>query len=196
MKKSSFLLKAMMRPLFNFTLVLLAYLLQLTLMPELRFWDVTPSLLFAMVAIYSVSYGKLHAFWIGAFYGIVLETMQPTRELFSLLIYPVAALLGSVIFSDKSSRQLEYERSLGRSGRNVTPFLRMPLCAALNTIVYEVVNVTYIYLREGAIAGNAIGRAVLNVVLTTLLTIILMYPVRRMMGFKPVKPEPEAPKLY
>lgn len=196
MKRSSFLLKALARPLFNFVLVLLAYLLQVSLMPELRIGDVTPNLMFAMVAIYTVSYGKLNAFWIGAFYGIVLETMQPTREMFSLLIYPVAALLGSVIFSDKSSRQLEYERSLGRSGRNVTPFLRMPLCAALNTIVYEVVNVTYIYLREGTIAGNAVGRAVLNVALTTLLTIVIMYPVRRLFGFKPVKPEPDAPKLY
>lgn len=196
MKKASPLRQAAWRQIRILLLVIVAYLLQMNVMPFLQIADVSPNLLLTVIAIVSVGYGRVRAFWVGAVYGLILETMQPTRELFSLLLYPLSALLGAMIFADKSMRTLEYERSLGRAGRNTTPYLRTPLCAMVNALVFEIVNVTYIYLREGSINAGHIGRGVLSVVMTVVITVVLMYPIRRLLGFRTVKPEPEAPKLY
>lgn len=170
---------------------MIAYLIQMSIMPHVRILGVTPSLLFAAVAIVTVCYGKLRGFWVGAFYGMLLETLQPTHVMFSLLLYPVASLLAGVMFADKSARQLEYERSLGKAGRNVTPYLRTPMCALVNVTVYEVVNLTYIYLREGSVFADSIWRGVLNLALTTALTALVMLPVRRMLGFRRIKKKPD-----
>lgn len=195
MRKSPFL-RSVWRQTRIILFVFLCYLLQMSVMPYLRVGSVTPSLLFAAVSIITVCYGKLRGFWVGAMYGIILETMQPTRTLFSLMLYPTASLLGAVIFADKTPRQLEYERSLGKAGRNMTPYLRTPLCALVNVTVYEIVNLTYIYLREGTVFADSIWRGALNLALTTLLTAVVMFPVRYLLGFRRPKKEPTAPKLY
>lgn len=46
----------------------------------------------------------------------------------SLILYPVAAMLSALVFSDKSERKLEEERTLGRRTNQWNPHLRTP-CA-------------------------------------------------------------------
>lgn len=58
--------------------VVLGYLCQVCVMPYLAMNGVTASMLFAVTAIVTVCYGKLRAFWVGAWYGIVMEIMLPS----------------------------------------------------------------------------------------------------------------------
>ena len=54
------------------------------------------------------------------------------------------------------------------------------LCTALNTLIYEVVNVTYIYVGGSALLSGHIIKAVGDVLLTSVLCLILLFPLRRM----------------
>lgn len=178
-----------------FLVILLGYLLQVCVMPYVRIGDVTPNLLFAVTAIVTIGYGKLRALWAGCIYGILMETMCPTIRMLNLLIYPLCAGFLSMFFSDKTEKRLEYERSLGKAGRNVNPYLRTLGCAAASTLIYEVVNVLYIYLGGGELTGSIIGKALAGIFWTAALTALIMLPVRRFLGFKKLKknPAPEKP---
>lgn len=177
-----------------FFVVLLGYLVQVCVMPYLRIGDVTPSLLYALIAIITIGYGKLRALWVGCIYGILMETMCPTIRMLNLLLYPLSAGFLSMFFADKTEKRLEYERSIGKAGRNVNSYLRTMGCAAANTLIYEIVNVLYIYLGGAALTGAIIGKALLNVLWTTMLTTLIMIPVRRFLGFKKLKREPQPGK--
>lgn len=167
-----------------FFIVLMGYLLQVCLMPYLRIGDVTPSLLCVVVAIVTVGYGKLRALWVGCIYGIFMEIMCPTITMLNLLLYPISAGALSIPFSDKSEKRLEYERSMGDTGRNVNPYLRTLGCAAANAFIYELVNVVYMYLGGASITLATLGKAFSDIFWTTALTAVLMVPIRRFLGFK------------
>lgn len=177
-------------------LLLLGYLIQTCILPYVDIAGVTPSVLFPIIAVITVGFGRIRAFWAGAFYGILLEVMQPTVALMNLILYPSAGLLCSVLCSDKSAQQLEYERSLGRAGRNISPLLRTPLCAFLLTLSYDALNLAYIYLRGTDLTAASIGRGILDVTLTTLITVVVMVPLRRFLGFRSDRSIVAAPKRY
>lgn len=174
-----------------FLVVLFGYLVQVCVMPYCQVNGITPSLLAAVVAIVTVGYGRLRALWVGAFYGIVLETLLPTVTMLNLLLYPVSALLCSVPCADKSVARLQYERSIGKAGRNISPLLRTVVCALLNALVYEIVNIVYLYLRGSDLTAITFSRALTAILTTTALTALIMIPVRKLLGFR--KPEPENP---
>ena len=173
-----------------FLVLLLGYLLQVCVMPYFKLGDVTPSMLLACTAVITVGYGRLRALWAGAFYGILLETFLTSVPMMNLMAYPVVALLCSVPCADKSASRLQYERSVGKAGRNISPLLRTVLCALLNAFCIEVVNLVYAYLRGAALTSTAVGRAVMCILSTALLTALVMLPLRRMLGFR--KPEQKA----
>ncbi|MBQ3486076.1 MAG: hypothetical protein IJA77_11330 [Clostridia bacterium] len=183
--------KAFIRQIKLMLVVLLGYLTHVCIMPYIQLGDVVPSMLLAVVAIVTVGYGKLRALWVGAFYGIVMETLLPTVPMLNLMFYPVSALLCSVFFADKSAARLQYERSAGKAGRNISPLLRTVMCAAVNTVIYEIVNVAYMYLGGAVLTTAQLGKSLLSVLATTLLTAVVMIPVRKLLGFR--KPEPENP---
>ena len=183
--------KAFIRQIKLMLVVLLGYLTHVCIMPYIQLGDVVPSMLLAVVAIVTVGYGKLRALWVGAFYGIVMESLLPTVPLLSLMFYPVSALLCSVPTADKSASRLQYERSAGKAGRNISPLLRTVMCAAVNTVIYEIVNVAYMYLGGAVLTTAQLGKSLLSVLATTLLTAVVMIPVRKLLGFR--KPEPENP---
>lgn len=183
------LFHALLRQLRLLTVLLLGYLVQVCIMPSLQVGDVTPNLLFAVVAIITVGYGKLRALWAGAFYGIILESMMPTITLFNLALYPIASLFSSAFFADQSETKLEYERSQGKPGRNRNPYLRTPLCCALCVAIYEIVNIAYMYLSGSPITQAVLGRSVVNVLTSTALSLLLSWPVRRFLGFRPLQEE-------
>ena len=188
------LLRAGLNALRFFALILLTYLFHVCVMPDIRFFDVKPNLILAVLGIVAVCYEKKKTFWYGAVMGILLEVMQPTTPMLSLLLYPIIASLSMLIFSDKSMKQLEYERGLGRPGRNRSPWVRTPLCAAFATAVYEVVNIAYVYLNGSAIDVTHVLRGLTDAVFTTLLALLLMAPVRRFLGIRVLKDPNRAPQ--
>ena len=172
------------RRFFRFMLVVvLGYLCQVCIMPYLAVNNVTPSLLFAVTAIVTVCYGRLRAFWVGSIYGILMEIMLPSITFFNLLLYPVAAIFSSLPFADKSDKRLEYERSLNKKAQNVNPYLQTVLCAGLNTLIYEGINLVYVNLGGTALTLTHISRAVIDVALTMLTAAVLMLPLRRYLGY-------------
>lgn len=176
-----------------FLVVFLGYLLQVCLMPHLRIGGVTPSLLFAIIAIVTIGYGRLRALWVGSIYGILMETMCPTITMVNLLLYPLAAGFLSMFFADKSEKRLEYERSIGKAGRNVNSYLRTMGCGASGVLIYEIVNVIYMYLGGAAITWPVISQAFSNIFWSTALTALIMVPLRRFLGFKKLR-KPADPK--
>ena len=86
----------------------------------------------------------------------------------------------SFAFADKPLKTLEYERATNRTRKELAPWLRTLLCAILNMLIYEIVNVTYIYLGGYPLTAGHIFRALLAIVLTGLLTLIIMFPLRRL----------------
>ena len=177
-----------------FLTILLGYLVQVSIMPYVQFSGVTPSLLLAVTAIVTVGYGLLRGLWAGMIYGIVMEIMLPTVPIMNLLFYPVSALLCSVFFADKSEARLQYERSTGRKGRNISPLLRTVLCAMVNVALYEAVNLVYMYLSGADLTITLINRGVTDILATTGLTAVIMIPVRKLLGFRK-KEEEQAPEL-
>lgn len=179
-----------------FLVLLLAYLVQVSVMPYMRIGGITPSMIVVTIAVVTVAMGKIRAFWAGSFFGIVLEAMQPTFPLLNLMLYPISALLCSVLFSDKSVQQIDYERSVGKVGRNLTPVVRTPLCAMTIISIYEIVNIIYIYLRGTDLTFTHIGRGLLDVFLTTLLSLLLMIPIRALIGVRYEPEEEYEPQPY
>lgn len=186
--------QALLRQIKLILVILVGYLAHVSLMPYLKFGDVSPSMLIATTAIVTVGYGLLRGLWTGMFYGIVMETMLPTVPMLNLLFYPISALLCSVFFADRSEAQLQYARSIGKRGRNISPLLRTVLSAMVNVIIYEFVNLVYVYLSSSNLSADLIQRGLTDVLATTLLTAVIMVPVRKLLGFRK-KEETQAPAM-
>lgn len=169
----------------------LGYLLYVCVMPYLSVFGVVPNLLYAVIAIVTVAYGKLRALWVGLLYGLLTEIMLPSITYLNLALYSLTTLFVSFGFADKPLKQLEYERAVRKDARERPAWLRTLLCAALNIAAYEAVNVTYISLGGNALTVSHFVRAFLSVLLTTALTGLLMFPLRRLIFGK----KKEAPVL-
>ena len=174
--------------------ILVGYLAHVSVMPYIQLGGVSPSLLLATTAIITVGYGMFHGLWTGMLYGIVMEIMLPTVPMLNLLFYPISALLCAVFFADRSEAQLQYARSIGKRGRNISPLLRTVLCAMVNCLIYDIVNLVYMYLSGAALTAAIIQRGLTSVLATTLLTAIIMVPVRKILGFRK-KEEVQSPTL-
>ena len=172
--------------------ILVGYLAHVSIMPYINVSGTSPSLLIATTAIVTVGYGILHGLWAGMFYGIVMETLLPTVPMLNLLFYPISALLCAVFFADRSEAQLQYARSIGKRGRNISPLLRTVLCAMVNVIIYEIVNLVYMYLSGAVLSAALIQRAITDVLSTTVLTSVIMIPVRKLLGFRKKEEAPVA----
>ncbi len=186
--------QALFRQVKLILVILLGYLCQVSVMPYFQVGGITPSLLITVTAIVTVGYGMLRGLWTGLFYGIVMETMLPTVPMLNLLFYPISALLCAVFFADRSEAQLQYQRSIGKRGRNISPLLRTALFALVNVVIYEFVNLVYMYLSGAEITSALIQRGLTDVLATTALTVILMVPVRKLLGFRK-KEEERAPEM-
>lgn len=161
-------------------LTVFGYLFQVCVMPYVKIGGVSPNLLFAVIGIVTVAYGKLRAFWVGALYGLLMQIMVPSVSYLNLGIYTVSTLFCSFPFADKPLKTLEYDRAINRTRTELPAWLRTVLCAMLNTFVYEVVNLTYVYISGISLTGTHIFRGFLDVLLTGMLTLLLAFPVRRL----------------
>ena len=156
------------------------YLCEVCIMPYIRPFGISPNLLFVVIGIVTVAYGKLRAFWVGVIYGLLMEIMLPSVTFVNLAMYPVSTLFCSFAFADKPLRTLEYERATNKKKKEMPAWQRTVLCTALNTLVYEVINLTYIYIGGNALTFMHILKSVGNVLLTSLLCLILQVPLRRL----------------
>lgn len=161
-------------------LIPLGYLFHVCVLPYFPVGGVTANLLFAVIGIVTVAYGRLQALWAGLIYGLLLEILLPSVPYVSLAVYPISALFVSFIFADKSLRQLQMDRALNRRSHRLSAWLRTVLCAMSNILVYEVVNVAYIYLGGTALTLLHFRRALQSVLLTGVLTLLVEFPVRRL----------------
>lgn len=160
-------------------IILFGYLFEVCVIPYIRPFGVSPNLLYVVIGIITVAYGKLRAFWAGLIYGLLMEIMLPSVTFVNLAIYPVSTLFCSFAFADKPLKTIEYERATNKKTRELPAWLRTVLCTALNTLIYETVNVTYIYLGGSVLQAGHFIRAFASVVLTSCLCFILLFPLRR-----------------
>lgn len=159
-------------------LTVFGYLCEVCIIPYVKIFGVSPNLLYAVIGIVTVAYGKLRAFWVGMIYGILMQTMLPSITYLQLALYPISTLFCSFAFADKPLKKLEYERIVNRQRKELPAWIRTVLCAMLNTFVYEVVQITYIYLGGSLITLSHFLRGLADVFGTGLLCLVLQVPVR------------------
>lgn len=163
-------------------LTLMAYLLQACVAQRIAIGGIAPNLAMALIAIISVALGRKYTFVMSLTVGYLLELMLPALTYFNMIAYPVCCILGAMAFSDKSERKLEEERTLGKNAKQLHPHIRTILCALLSISVYEFVNVFYTYLTGVALDSLPIGRAITDIIYTTVLAAVLQFPVRWWLG--------------
>ena len=161
-------------------LTFLGYFSEVCIMPYVKIFGVTPNLLYAVIGIVTVAYGKLRVFWVGLIYGILMQIMLPSVTMLNLALYPLTTLFCSFAFADKPLKTLEYERAVSRQRIELPPWVRTVFCAMLNTLVYETVQITYIYLGGNALTVPHFLRGIADVLLTGVLCFLLQFPVRRL----------------
>ena len=173
-----------------FLLTFLGYFAEVCIMPYVKIFGVTPNLLYVVIGIVTVAYGKLRAFWVGLVYGILMQIMLPSVTMLNLALYPLTTLFCSFAFADKPLKTLEYERAVNHRRKELPPWLRTVLCTMLNTFVYETVQITYIYLGGSPLTVNHFLRGLADVFFTGVLCFLLQYPVRRLIFGRRGRPQP------
>ena len=91
-------------------LVIMGYLCQVCVIPYCSIAGVAPNLLYVVIGIVTVAYGKLRAFWVAMVFGLLMEIMLPSVTFMSLAVYPLSALFCSLLLHLFSSSK----RSTGR----------------------------------------------------------------------------------
>lgn len=162
-----------------FSLTLLGYLCEVCVIPYVKVFGISPNLLYVVVGIVTVAYGKLRVFWVGMIYGILMQVLLPSVTYLNLALYPVTTLFCSFAFADKPLKTIEYEKVINRERKELPPWLRSVLCTMLNTFVYEVVQITYIYLGGSVLTLTHFLRGIADVITTGLLCLVLVFPIRR-----------------
>lgn len=158
----------------------LGYLTQACILPYIKLAGMTPNVLFVIIGIVTVAYGKLRAFWVGCIYGLLTEIMMPGITYFNLALYSLCSLFCSFPFADKALKRLEYERALNRKHRELSALTRTMLCILCNITVFEIFNVGYITIGGTALTFRHIQSALAAVAGTGVLAILLMLPMRRL----------------
>lgn len=161
-------------------IIIFGYLFQVCVIPYIRPFGISPNLLYVVIGIITVAYGKLRAFWAGLIYGLLMEIMLSSVPFLNLVIYPVTTLFCSFAFADKPLKTIEYERATNKKTKELPAWLRTVLCTALNSLIFEIVNVTYIYLGGTRLTFYHFIRAFAGVILTSLLCFILLFPLTRL----------------
>ncbi len=168
-------------------LTLLCYLLESTVASNIAILNVAPNIALAIAAAVSVGLGRKYTFVLSVTVGYLLEIMMPPLNYFYLILYPVCAMLGALVFSDKSERRLEEERTRGKRATNLPPHTRTVLCAVISSAIFETVNLLYIYLNGVQLDGGHYQRALISVIYTTALAGLLQFPVRWWMDIYKLK---------
>lgn len=171
------------------TITLAAYLIQACVMGHLDIGGVKGSVLFAALAILTVSCGKKYAFCASCIIGMLMESMLSNVDALYVIAYPVITMVCAQFFADMSDRQRERRRMLNgnrhRREGDLPALLRIPLCAGLMDLILNIVLCAYLYLTGVELGFIHIARALLSVLYTGALSILLMFPTRYFLGMYP-----------
>lgn len=213
-------MKALKRGLKAFLITVLAYLVQVCVMKHLTFQGIQGSAVFAALAIIIVSCGKKYAFCASCLIGMMMECMLPLADVPSLyvIVYPAITMFGAQYFADMSDRKRENRRvnrerhsvmiSEGKAKEHwwdrfvprnrdtdLPPAIRIPLCAGLMDFLLNLVLAAYMYLIGVEIGMVHIFRLLISVLYTMALSIVLMVPLRYVLGMYRRRRKPQGGEL-
>lgn len=198
-------MKALKRALKALIVTLLAYLTQVCVMKYLTIQGIHGSVIFAALSIIIVSCGKKYAFCASCLIGMMMECMAASVPALYVIAYPVITMFAAQSFADMSDRQLERRRviieglqvrvSEGKSKEHwwqrfmlryrdsdLPPAVRIPLCAAMMDFLMNVLLAVYMYLIGEELTMLHAGRILISTVYTLALSLILMVPLRYVLG--------------
>lgn len=172
-----------------------AYLIQACVMQYLSIAGVVGSVLFAWLAILTVSCGKKYTFCASCLIGILMESMLANVKGMYVIVYPAIAMLCAQIFADMSDsqRQKRQQRAKKRfrlPENDLPVVVRIPCCAAMMDLILSIVLCAYLYLIGVEITFLHVQRVVLSALYTGALALLLMKPLRRILGMARRKPAP------
>ena len=192
-------MKEIKRGLKALLLAVLAYLTQACVMGYRAVDGVTGSVMFAVLAILTVSYGKKYAFCASCLIGMLTECMLSGVNALYLIAYPVITMLCAQAFADMSDRKRERRRNRivsrlqdGKK-RKLSPrregdlpaHLRVVLCAGLMDLILNIALCAYMYLIGVEITFTHVRRAAAAVAYTAAIAFVLMVPLRAFLGMYP-----------
>ena len=170
-------------------LTLAAYLVQTCVMQYLSVAGVTGSVLFAWLAILTVSCGKKYTFCASCLIGMLMESMLANVKGLYVIVYPAAAMLCAQIFADMNDTQRQRRQQSAKRFRlpesDLPVIVRIPCCAALMDLILNIVLCAYLYLIDVEISFLHVQRVVLSALYTAALALLLMRPLRRLLGMRP-----------
>lgn len=196
-------MKALKKGLKALFITLMAYLIQACVMGYLAIGGIAGSVLFAALAILTVSCGKKYTFCASCIIGMLMESMFSSVPGMYIIAYPVIAMICAQFFADMSDRQRERRRAANESRHSnrsekkgarflwtyrdsdLPAHLRIPLCAGLMDLILNVVMCGYMYLIGVELSFSHVLRAVASVAYTMAIAIVLMVPVRYFLGMYP-----------
>ena len=198
-------MKALKRALKALIVTLLAYLTQACVMKYLTFQGIHGSVVFAALSIIIVSCGKKYAFCASCLTGMMMECMLSSVPALYVIAFPVITMFAAQTFADMSDRQLERRRVIIESRQvrisegkgkehwwqrfmlryrdsDLPPVVRIPLCAALMDFLLNAVLCAYMYLIGEELTLLHLGRILVSMLYTAFLALILMVPLRYVLG--------------
>ena len=194
-------MKSLKRGIKALILTVLAYLIQTCVMNHLTIRGVSGSVIFAVIAVLTVSCGKKYAFCASCLIGMIVESMLSNVPGLYVIAYPVIAMLSAQAFADRTDRQLEQRRMrienrkarLSERGAkepwwqkalhpalegDLPAHLRIPLCAGLMDLLLNIVLIFYMYLIGEELSFIHVGRTAVSVLYTMGIAVLIMVPLR------------------
>ena len=194
-------MKSLKRGIKALILTVLAYLIQTCVMNHVTIRGVSGSVIFAVIAVLTVSCGKKYAFCASCLIGMMVESMLSNVPGLYVIAYPVIAMLSAQAFADRTDRQLEQRRMrienrkarLSERGAkepwwqkalhpalegDLPAHLRIPLCAGLMDLLLNIVLIFYMYLIGEELSFIHVGRTAVSVLYTMGIAVLIMVPLR------------------
>ena len=198
-------MKPLKRALKALLVTLLAYLTQACVMKYLTVQGIHGSVVFSALSILIVSCGKKYAFCASCLIGMMTECMAASVPALYVIAYPVITMFAAQSFADMSDRQLERRRvtienlrarvSEGKGKEHwwhhfmlryrdsdLPPAVRIPVCAALMDFLMNTLLAVYMYLIGEELTLLHVSRILGSTVYTVILSLILMVPLRYVLG--------------
>lgn len=186
-------------------LTLLAYLIQACVMKHLQITGVSGSVVFAVIAVLTVSYGKKYTFCASCIIGLLMESMLSNVPAFYVIAYPVVSMVWAQVFADKNDRQRERKRMYSEAKRHrregkkplhlplgkvrrylkrrgMPAHLRIPLCAVMMDLLMNGIYLVYMYLIGVEFSWAHIVRPLVSILYTGGIAALWMVPLRAFLG--------------
>lgn len=198
-------MKPLKRALKALIVTLLAYLVQVCVMKYLTFQGIHGSVVFAALAVIIVSCGKKYAFCASCLIGMMMECMAASVPVLYVIAYPVITMFIAQSFADMTDRQLERRQMIIEGFRvrvsegkvkehwwqrfmlryrdsDLPPIVRIPVSATLMDLLMNAVLAVYMYLIGEELTGTHLWRILISMLYTAALSLILMVPLRWILG--------------